>query len=91
MFSLTLIIFAVVIFVPGGRGHWVLQPRRIDQAQERLSLWIALVDPQMFVGAIVFDSLVLESGVEYLKSTKVIKCQIAILYHNEEVIYLNFI
>ena len=72
MFSLTLMVFAVVIIVPGGRSPWVSQPRRINQPQERLLFWIALVDPQMFVGAIVFDSLVLEFGVEYLKSIKVI-------------------
>ena len=75
--------------VPGIRGHWILQPRRIDQMQERLTLLLVLVDPQMFVRVSVVESLVHKIRVEYLKSIKVIIVNLQLLYHNEEVIYLN--
>ena len=66
-----------------------MQPRRIDQTQERLTLLLVLVDPQMFVRVSVVDSLVHKIRVEYLKSIKVIIINLQLLYHNEEVIYLN--
>ena len=89
MFSLTLHMFCVVVMIPGIRGHWVLQPQRIDQTQERLTLLLVLVDPQMFVRVSVIESLVHILRVEYLKSIKVIIINLQLLCHNEEVIYLN--
>ena len=75
--------------VPGIRGHWILQPRRIDQTQEGLMFLLVLVDPQMFVRVSVVESLVHMIRVEYLKSIKVIIINLQLLCHNEEVIYLN--
>ena len=50
---------------------------------------LTLVDPQMFMRFSVVESLVHVIRVEYLKGIKVIIIILQLLYHNEEVIYLN--